>query len=165
MKAREVRLMDSEAEASMYWTARANLYPLLMTILKRSTIEDVTVPRNRLPQMVRAVQEISASTGVPLGASGHAGDGNLHPSVLFFEVSQELEQKAKIAVDQMIRAGLEMGGTISGEHGIGIHKAEYLGWELGDVQIELMKRIKSAFDPKNIMNPGKLWVEGGVGVC
>jgi glycolate oxidase len=61
----------------------------------------------------------------------------------------------------MIRRGLELGGTISGEHGIGIHKQEYLAWELDQVQIELMKRIKAAFDPRGIMNPGKIWVEGG----
>ncbi|MDD3894904.1 MAG: FAD-linked oxidase C-terminal domain-containing protein, partial [Syntrophomonadaceae bacterium] len=108
-------------------------------------------------------QAIAAEEGVMIGLAGHAGDGNMHPSVLFSQVTPELLAKAEIAIDRLTRAGLDMGGTISGEHGIGIHKARYLSWELGDIQIELMKRIKQAFDPKGIMNPGKLWLEGGGG--
>jgi glycolate oxidase len=98
-----------------------------------------------------------------IGLAGHAGDGNMHPSVLFTEVNPDSLAKSKIAIDRLIQAGLGLGGTISGEHGIGAHKAEYLAWELGDIQIELMKRIKFAFDPKGIMNPGKIWMEEGDG--
>lgn len=161
MKAMEVRVVEDPKAAGNYWTARANVYPLIQTIFERASTEDVTVPRNKIPDFVRAVQSISASVGVMIGLAGHAGDGNMHPSVLFPEVTAEAEAKAKIAIDQVIRAGLDLGGTISGEHGIGIHKAEYLEWELGKIQIELMKRIKHAFDPKNIMNPGKIWLEEG----
>ena len=96
-----------------------------------------------------------------IGLAGHAGDGNMHPSVLFTQITPEILEKADIAVDRLIRAGLDMGGTISGEHGIGIHKSKYLEWELGLVQIELMKGIKKVFDPKGIMNPGKIWMEEG----
>lgn len=163
MKAKEVRLVENPKAAATYWTARANVYPLIQTIFERGNAEDITVPRNKLPDLVRAVQAIAAAEGVMIGLAGHAGDGNMHPSVLFPEVNAEAEAKAKIAIDKLIRAGLDLGGTISGEHGIGIHKAEYLSWELGDTQIELMKRIKQAFDPKGIMNPGKIWPEGGDG--
>lgn len=161
MKAQEVRVIEDPKAASNYWTARANVYPLIQTIFDRANSEDVTVPRNKIPDFVRAVQSISASVGVMIGLAGHAGDGNMHPSILYPEVTPELEAKAKIAIDQVIRAGLDLGGTISGEHGIGIHKAEYLEWELGKTQIDLMKRIKYVFDPKNIMNPGKIWLEEG----
>ena len=163
MKAKEVRLTEDPRVAQTYWTARANVYPLIQTIFERGNAEDITVPRNKLPDLVRAVQAIAAAEGVMIGLAGHAGDGNMHPSILYPQVTPEAEAKAKIAIDKLIRAGLDMGGTISGEHGIGIHKAEYLSWELGDIQIELMKRIKYAFDPKGIMNPGKIWMEGGGG--
>jgi glycolate oxidase len=163
MKAKEVRLIEDPKAAQAYWTARANVYPLIQTIFERGNAEDITVPRNKLPDLVRAVQAISAAEGVMIGLAGHAGDGNMHPSILFPQVTPEAEAKAKIAIDKLIRAGLDLGGTISGEHGIGIHKAEYLSWELGDIQIDLMKRIKQAFDPKGIMNPGKIWMEDGDG--
>ena len=163
MKAKEVRLIEDPKVAATYWTARANVYPLIQTIFQRATSEDITVPRNKLPELVRTVQAIAAAEGVMIGLAGHAGDGNMHPSVLFPQVTPEILAKADIAIDKLIRAGLDMGGTISGEHGIGIHKAKYLAWELGDIQIELMKMIKHAFDPKGIMNPGKIWMEGGDG--
>jgi len=122
--------------------------------------EDITVPRNRLPELVRGVQAISESIGIQIALGGHAGDGNIHPTVLQMEISDEMNKKAKLAIDELIRLGLDLGGAISGEHGIGIHKAEYLEWELGPQQVGLMRRIKAAFDPKGIMNPGKIWTEG-----
>ena len=161
MKAKEVRVIEDPRVAEVYWSARANVYPMIQTIFERATTEDITVPRNKLPELVRAVQAIAAAEGVMIGLAGHAGDGNMHPSVLFPQVTPEALEKSEIAIDKLIRAGLDMGGTISGEHGIGIHKAKYLAWELGDIQIELMKRIKQAFDPKGIMNPGKIWMEDG----
>ena len=161
MKAKEVRVIEDPRVAEVYWSARANVYPMIQTIFERATTEDITVPRNKLPELVRAVQAIAAAEGVMIGLAGHAGDGNMHPSVLFPQVTPEALEKSEIAIDKLIRAGLDMGGTISGEHGIGIHKAKYLAWELGDIQIELMKRIKQAFDPRGIMNPGKIWMEDG----
>ncbi|MGI6549896.1 MAG: FAD-binding oxidoreductase [Syntrophomonadales bacterium] len=165
MKPREVRVIEDEREAASYWRARSNLYPLMLTILERVISEDLTVPRSMLPEMVRMVQEVSASTGVGIGLGGHAGDGNIHPTILHFQTSPELDEKSQIAIGELLKKGLELGGTISGEHGIGIHKSEFLAWELGEVQIELMKRIKQAFDPLNIMNPGKIWPEGGECRC
>jgi glycolate oxidase len=161
MKAKEVRVIEDPRVAEVYWSARANVYPMIQTIFERATTEDITVPRNKLPELVRAIQAIAAAEGVMIGLAGHAGDGNIHPSVLFPQVTPEVLKKAELAIDKLIRAGLDMGGTISGEHGIGIHKAKYLAWELGDIQIELMKRIKQAFDPRGIMNPGKIWMEDG----
>jgi len=159
MGAREVKIIEDKKQAEGIWKARRNLSPLVLRIFQKSISEDVTVPRDRIPEMVRAVREIGASLGVPVGMSGHAGDGNIHPGVQLLEVTPEMEQKAEEAIRLMIEKGIELGGTVSGEHGIGLHKSQYLEKELGKAQIELMKRIKYAFDPKGIMNPGKIWME------
>ena len=155
----EVRVIGDEKEAEALWNARHQLNPLLTSIFKRMINEDVTVPRDRIPEMFRAVENISKTLGVSIGMSGHGGDGNIHPAIFLAQVNEESEKKAQTAVEQIIKAGLALGGTISGEHGIGLHKAPFLVWELGQVQIDLMKRVKQAFDPKGIMNPGKIWVE------
>lgn len=156
--AMEVRLIQDKKEADTYWMARSNLYPLLMSFLKKVIVEDVTVPRHRMSEFVKSVEKISADTGVAIGISGHAGDGNMHPSILMGEVTDELEKKANGAIEQIIKSGLALGGCISGEHGIGLHKAPYVIEELGQRQIDLFKTIKNAIDPKGIMNPGKIWV-------
>jgi len=136
---------------------------------QKGIVEDITVPRDRIPDFVRATQEIAESldmnpaTGMMVGLGGHAGDGNMHPTIFFLaDVTEEKEAKEKQAIEQIVKRGLDMGGTISGEHGIGIHKAEFLELELGRRQIDIMKRIKNAIDPKHIMNPGKIWLNGGV---
>lgn len=159
MGAREVKIIEDKKQADGIWKARKNLSPLILRIFQKSISEDVTVPRDKIPEMVRAVREIGASLGVPTGMSGHAGDGNIHPGVQLREITPEMEQKAEEAIRLMIEKGIELGGTVSGEHGIGLHKSAYIEKELGRDQIELMKRIKYAFDPKGIMNPGKIWTE------
>lgn len=157
--AREVKIIEDKKKADGIWKARKNLSPLILRIFQKSISEDVTVPRDKIPEMVKAVREIGASLGVPTGMSGHAGDGNIHPGVQLREITPEMEQKAEEAIRLMIEKGIELGGTVSGEHGIGLHKSAYIEKELGRDQIELMKRIKYAFDPKGIMNPGKIWTE------
>ncbi|MFH1887350.1 MAG: FAD-linked oxidase C-terminal domain-containing protein, partial [Pseudomonadota bacterium] len=149
--AMETRIITDEKEAATYWKARSSLYPLILTMAKKVIAEDVTVPRNRIPDFVRAVQEISGRMGILIGIGGHAGDGNMHPSILFGEVSPEMEEKARQAIVEIVKKGLELGGTISGEHGIGLHKAEFLEWEIGPAQLKIMKRVKKALDPKGIM--------------
>jgi glycolate oxidase len=161
LSAMDIRTISDEKEAQSYWKARSNLGPLILSLIKKMIAEDVTVPRDRIPDFVRSIRDISATTGVLIGISGHAGDGNMHPTILFPEVNEEAEKKAKSAIEKIVKTGLELGGTISGEHGIGLHKSEFLEWELGQVQVELLKRIKNAFDPKGIMNPGKIWKDGG----
>ncbi len=159
----DLRIVEDPGEAASYWETRSKIYPLTMTLFKRVITEDLTVPRSLIPAMVKNVQAIAAQIGIQIGLAGHAGDGNLHPTILMPETNEEVFKKAKQAIDLIVRQGLDLGGTISGEHGIGVHKQEYLEWEFGQVQVDLMKRIKQAFDPKNIMNPGKIWLEGGEG--
>jgi glycolate oxidase len=130
-------------------------------MMKKAINEDVAVPRDRIPEFVREIQSMSSSLSkVILGLAGHAGDGNMHPSILFPEVDAEAEKEAQATIEKVVKLGLSLGGTVSGEHGIGFHKAQFLHWELGEIQIRLLKRIKKAFDPKGIMNPGKLWKDG-----
>ena len=159
MKPREFKVIDDEKQAEGIWTARKNLSPLILRIYEKSITEDVTVPRNKIPEMVKAVSDIGAQLGVPTGMGGHAGDGNIHPGVQIMEVTPEAEKKAEEAIRMIVEKGIELGGTVSGEHGIGLHKSQFLEKELGKEQIALMKRIKYAFDPKGIMNPGKIWME------
>jgi len=156
---KEVRVVADAKEADSLWQARQNLNPILMSIFKKMVNEDVTVPRDKLPEMYRAVENIARNLGLNIGMSGHAGDGNLHPVILLSELSEELDKKTDQAIEQIIKAGLALGGTISGEHGIGLHKSAFLAWEMGEAQVELFKRVKKAFDPKGIMNPGKIWPE------
>ncbi len=160
MGAIEIRIVEDRKEAENYWTARASGYGAALKLCKKIIAEDVTVPRDRLPEFIRTMGDLSAKLGIIVTNSGHAGDGNAHPGILLTELNEETEQKAQEAIREIIRTGLALGGCISGEHGIGIHKAEFLEDQLGKRQIELMKAVKKAFDPHTIMNPGKIWIEG-----
>lgn len=157
----DIRVVEDEKEAQSYWTARSNLGAMLLTVMKKAVNEDVAVPRDRIPEFVRGIQSLSSIlTKVVLGIGGHAGDGNMHPTILYPELSEAAEAEARSTIEKVVRLGLSLGGTVSGEHGIGFHKAEFLAWQLGRTQMELLKRIKKAFDPKGILNPGKLWTDG-----
>ncbi|BEQ14614.1 FAD-binding oxidoreductase [Desulfoferula mesophila] len=153
----EVRVVPDPQEAALYWKVRSQLYPLVVSRFKRLVTEDVTVPRDRIPDFVERVMAIAQEMGLSMGLTGHAGDGNMHPTIRMDEVNDELQQRADQAMRRVIQAGLALGGVISGEHGVGLHKAEFLELELGREQVELMRRIKRAFDPTGIMNPGKIW--------
>lgn len=157
----DVRIIGDLRESAAYWYARSRLYPLMTTIFKRVITEDITVPRDKIPELVRRIQAIAVSAGVAVGLAGHAGDGNMHPTILQGEISEEMSRKAESTIEEIIRAGLDLNGTISGEHGIGIHKNKFLELEHGRDQIGVMKSIKKALDPLNIMNPGKIWAEDG----
>ncbi len=159
--AADIMIVADINDSRLYWEARSKLYPIMMTLFKRVITEDVTVPRNSIPELVRRVQAIGASLQIPIGLAGHAGDGNIHPTIMHTEISEAFAEKAEKAIEQIIKAGLELSGTISGEHGIGIHKNKYLELEHGPVQVGLMRAIKSVMDPSGIMNPGKIWTDGG----
>ncbi|NQU66256.1 MAG: FAD-binding protein [SAR324 cluster bacterium] len=161
MQALDVRVIEDKKVAASYWKARSNLYPLSMAAAHKVITEDVTVPRDRIPAYLRALQQISARLGIIVGAAGHAGDGNMHPTIMMLDDSPEQMEKSLEAVREVIKAGLALGGSISGEHGIGWHKSEFIVDELGQRQVTLMKAIKKAFDPTGIMNPGKIWMDGG----
>jgi glycolate oxidase len=133
----------------------------MTTIFRRVITEDITVPRNKIPELVRAIQNISATVGIGIGIAGHAGDGNMHPTILQGDVSEETAIKAEKAIGELIKVCLELNGTISGEHGIGIHKNNFLELEHGARQVDIMRSIKKTLDPLGIMNPGKIWKDNG----
>ncbi|MCX5381567.1 FAD-binding oxidoreductase [Streptomyces sp. NBC_00091] len=119
-------------------------------------IEDVAVPRTALPELIGQIEVIAERYGLKIFTLGHAGDGNLHPTVVFDESDADEFRRAQEAYDAIMAAGLELGGTTTGEHGIGTLKREWLERELGPVSLELQRGLKRLFDPKNLLNPGKV---------
>ena len=119
--------------------------------------EDVCVPIGRLAEFVRGVQAIAARRSLLIPVSGHGGDGNLHPSIVYAREDPDARRRAWEAFDDVIRLGLSLGGTITGEHGVGSVKVPWLGLELGAAELERQRRLKAVFDPLGVMNPGKVF--------
>jgi glycolate oxidase len=155
--ATDVRVAKDQAEADTYWMARkagfAATYGKMPTVLS----EDVTVPRGNIPALIKKVKEIGKKYNVENCILGHAGDGNLHPSVLTDVKNKEHYDRAIKAVDEIIEAAVELGGVLSGEHGIGLEKKKFFNRVTDPVVVNMMKGVKALFDPNNIMNPGKIW--------
>ncbi|MFD2757676.1 FAD-binding oxidoreductase [Gulosibacter faecalis] len=120
-------------------------------------VEDCAVPRSRMPEMFERVEQIAAKYDVFIACPSHAGDGNLHPTFVFDGTTDAVPDEIWAAAGEIFEAALELGGTLSGEHGIGLLKRRWLGDELGDVQLELQRQIKRVFDPQGILNPGKMF--------
>jgi glycolate dehydrogenase FAD-linked subunit len=148
---------STREEAERLWQARREISPSLYKLRPHKTSEDVVVPRSRLPKLISALDELSAEYGLPLPAFGHAGDGNLHVNIMHDKNDPLEREKVAPLVKELFGRVLQMGGTITGEHGIGITKAPYLEMEIPKAGLELMSRIKKAFDPKGILNPGKIF--------
>jgi len=155
--ARTVRIARDEAERAGLWKARRSISPSLARKAPNKLGEDITVPRDAIPEIVRRLREISARHGLPIVIFGHAGDGNLHPNILFDKRRQEEWAKVERMVEEVFDAALALGGTLSGEHGVGVLKRPYLERALGPVSVEIQRRIKQALDPGNILNPGKMF--------
>ncbi|MBW1971735.1 MAG: glycolate oxidase subunit GlcD [Spirochaetes bacterium] len=155
--AKEVRVAKDAEEALKYWKARSAGFAAVFGKAPTVLAEDVTVPRNKLPEFLKRIKEISERENVPITNIGHAGDGNLHPSALTDEKDKEHFERAKKAIDEIIEMAVEFGGVLSGEHGIGLEKKKFLKKAVDPKVIELMKGIKRVFDPNNILNPGKIW--------
>jgi glycolate oxidase len=141
-------------EGERMLAVRRAMYPA-MESLGRVLIEDVAVPRSQLPEMFRAIRDIGLRYGMPIPTVAHAGDGNLHPNLIYN--GEEVPENVWLAAGEIFEAALALGGTLTGEHGIGTLKRRWLADELGDAQVELQRRIKSAFDPHGILNPGKVF--------
>ncbi len=154
--ARGIELAADVAQAEELLAARRCALPALARLAPVSMLEDVTVPRPQLATMVAAIDEIAARHGVVCATFGHAGDGNLHPTIVFDPADVGVRERAEKAFDEIFRTALELGGTITGEHGVGAAKRPWLAARLGEDQLALLRRIKSAFDPAGILNPGKL---------
>jgi len=154
--AREVRVADTPQESDEMWKARKAISGSLGRIRPNKLGEDITVPHSAVPETIVRIKEISAKRDLPIVIFGHAGDGNLHPNILFDKRDQEEYERVKAAVGDLFRAAVEVGGSLSGEHGVGVLKRPYLEMALGSVAVEMQQRIKRVWDPNNILNPGKV---------
>ena len=156
-KAREVRLAKDEHEALQLASARRNAFSALARRRPTTILEDVTVPRSELATMVSFIAETAAAFRLQIGTFGHMGDGNLHPTFLADERDAEEMQRVHRALDAIVTRTLELGGTITGEHGVGLAKKPWLRQQLGDNSLEVMRQIKRTLDPENLLNPGKIF--------
>ncbi len=153
--ATEVHTAKDDAERDRVWSARRAALSALAKLKPTVVLEDATVPRSQIPAMIQAIEAISQRFDLPIGTFGHAGDGNLHPTILTDRRNESEWHRVEAAVDAIFEAALKFGGTLSGEHGIGKAKARFMEQEVGRGTILYSKRIKAALDPKNILNPGK----------
>jgi glycolate oxidase len=154
--ATDVRIAASAEEAADVLQARRAVLPALSRLEPLTILEDATVPRSRIAEMVAHIQEIAERHGLLIGTFGHAGDGNLHPTVVLDPADEDAIHRAHQAFDEIFGHAIAMGGSITGEHGVGMVKLRHLERQLGADQLALLRRIKAAFDPNGILNPGKL---------
>ncbi len=155
--AREVRRAASEAEAAQLAGARRTAFSALARRAPTVILEDVTVPRSELARMVAEIQRVARDHGVTIGTFGHMGDGNLHPTFLADERDAAAMERVEGAMREVFQAAVDMGGTITGEHGVGLAKKPFLPDAVGAVPLAAMRRLKAAFDPAGILNPGKIF--------
>jgi glycolate oxidase len=151
------KLAKDDAEANTYWKARSAGFAAIYGAARTVVAEDCTVPRDRLSEFIEKLDQISKKSGFEIVLIGHAGDGNIHPSVFTNSREKEDLDRLQDTLTAIFEAALELGGTLSGEHGIGLEKKRLLAKALDPMAISFMKRIKALFDPNNIMNPDKIW--------
>ncbi|MFF1416794.1 FAD-binding oxidoreductase [Streptomyces sp. NPDC058280] len=155
--ATEVVPAEDAAESELLLQARRLSLTALEAVKGTTMIDDVCVPRSRLGDMLEGVERIGEKYGLTIGVCAHAGDGNTHPTVCFDAADPDESRRARESFDEIMALGLELGGTITGEHGVGVLKKEWLSRELGPVGLELQRGIKQTFDPLGLLNPGKLF--------
>jgi len=158
-KASSVRRAASQEEATALWTARKSAYAVMARVNNGLLVEDTTVPMSKVAEMLKAVEEISQKYNLKIPTVGHVGDGNLHPTISFDRTNPEEVERVEKAAAEMYDRAIKLGGTLSGEHGIGLDKAPYLKWEHDEVAMDMMLTFKRTLDPNNILNPGKMALE------
>lgn len=155
----QIKVAKTDEEADEVMTARRSALAALSRMRPTTILEDATVPRAQIAPMVAAIQEITDRFGLNICTFGHAGDGNLHPTCMTDARDHEEIERVEQAFEEIFAAAIDLGGTITGEHGVGIVKAPYLEWKVGAAGMEVMKGIKRAFDPHNLLNPGKMFAK------
>jgi len=153
-----VRIAESAQEKEQIWEARRKALSCLARLKPTVILEDATVPRSKISDMMRAIKDIASKYNLTIGTFGHAGDGNLHPTILTDRRDKEEMERVKVAVDKLFDVTLKLDGTLTGEHGIGISKSKYLEKEVGKGTIIFMKKLKTGLDPKNLLNPHKMGI-------
>jgi glycolate oxidase len=155
--ATSVRLAADGAEAARLATARRSAFSALARVKPTTILEDATVPRSELARMIRFIQETGAKHRLDIATFGHFGDGNLHPTFLTNERDADEMHRVELAMREIFTHALALGGTITGEHGVGLAKKAFLREQVGDASYELLKKIKRTLDPDNLLNPGKIF--------
>lgn len=153
----ETRIAETNEESEAIWKVRRSVSPSLRNLNPNKFNEDIVVPRSKVPDMIRALEQLSNRYGVPIVNFGHAGDGNIHVNVMVDLAESGMEATVQDVLHEIFRTATELGGSISGEHGIGTAKAPFIGMELDRATLDTMRTIKRALDPNNIMNPGKMF--------
>ena len=159
--ARDVQVARSEAEAERLWTARRSINPALARRRPNRLGEDICIPRRSIVEAIRRIRAIGEKYRLELPVYGHIGDGNLHPNLLCDKRNREEMARVEAAAREIFQVAVELGGTLSGEHGIGLLKKQFMEMDLGADAVALMRRIKDAIDPLGIMNPGKIFPDPG----
>jgi glycolate oxidase len=157
--AQEVKEAKSEAEVTELWKARKSAYAVLARIKTHFVLEDVTVPIGKVAKMLRGVNEIAKKYNLQIATFGHAGDGNLHPQILYDGYDPDQVKRMEAASGELFKLAISLEGTLTGEHGIGLSKARYMTLEHDPAAMDVMRSLKKMFDPNNILNPGKMALE------
>ena len=152
----EVRVAANDVEANKLATARRSAFSALARVAPTTILEDVTVPRSELAQMIRRINEIAKKHDLRIGTFGHMGDGNLHPTFLTDERNVEEMHRVEMAFEEIFEEAINLGGTITGEHGVGIAKKKFLPRFAGEASMHLMRALRKVLDPKTTLNPGKI---------
>ncbi|MGD0230054.1 MAG: FAD-linked oxidase C-terminal domain-containing protein [Syntrophorhabdales bacterium] len=155
--AADVRVAPDSEEANKYWLARRAGFASIVGRARNVFTEDVTVPIGKMPALTRKCKQLADKYKLDIVVLGHAGDGNLHPSILTDIGDKDLYERSLKALEEIMQAATEMGGVLSGEHGIGLEKRRFFKQAVDPVALDMMKKIKALLDPNNVMNPGKIW--------
>ncbi|WP_457562687.1 FAD-binding oxidoreductase [Caminibacter pacificus] len=153
---KEFKVARDENEANEIWYARRNASQSITIYGSKKINEDISVPRSKLPDALRVITQIGEKYGLVVPCFGHAGDGNIHVNVMVDGSNEDEVKRGYEAVEEIFKAVVDMGGTLSGEHGIGLSKAPFMKIAFSEAELNLFKRIKEAFDPNGILNPGKM---------
>jgi glycolate oxidase len=155
--ATDVRVARSPKERELLWAGRKGAFGAMGRLAPEYYVQDGVIPRTALPRVLRAIAEISARTGLRIANVFHAGDGNLHPLILFDGAVEGELERVKDAGSEILRVCLETGGTLTGEHGIGMEKNCHMEWQFTGSDLAAMERLRRAFDPERLANPGKIF--------
>ena len=152
----EFKIASDAKERDEIWKARRGASPSITIFGTKKLNEDISVPRSMLPEALEKIYEIGAKYNLVVPCFGHAGDGNIHVNVMVDGANKKELEDGHKAIEEIFQLVVDMGGTLSGEHGIGLSKAEFMNIAFSDEELNLFKRVKEAFDPNNILNPGKM---------
>jgi glycolate oxidase len=158
----EILLARTEKERTQLWFARKRAFGALGRLTPSYLTQDGMVPRSKLPEMMRFIYQVGEKYGLRIANIFHAGDGNLHPCILFDERKPEELEKALLASADILKRCVEVGGSVTGEHGIGLEKRDFLPFMFTDEELAVMRKIKSVFDPDEVLNPGKIFPKEAV---